>query len=216
MNQLISDVVNGTRNISSTTSSDGTGTSVTYNPTISGYVAPGGLIDSDVVLPALVQGTIPTITVEDTIKIVDALLNAVTEMYDEQTTYSKLGINTLLLGRPNLVMESKVLNAMDSAIMSGASQRLPTRTAREYIRTFADLVEVPSFAALPDNSSYADKRLAAVILDKDMCTEQIAWEAVESGRCHNEFATGYVYAGESTMSIWRGGPAAALLTDIAE
>lgn len=133
-------------------------------------------------------------------------------MSDETTTYSKLGINTLLLDKPYIVMEAKTLNAMDAAIMNGASQRLPTRTAREYVRTFGTLVELPGgFAALPDNATYDDSRLAAVVLDKDALTEQIAWEAVESGRCPNEFATGYVYAGESLMSIWRGAPAAALL-----
>lgn len=212
MRQLVSDVIDGTRTVTSTTSSDGTGTTVTYNPSITGYVASGGLIDSDVVISPLAEGSRPTISVDDTIAILDDLLNAVTEMSDETTTYSKLGINTLLLDKPYIVMEAKTLNAMDQAIMSGASQRLPTRTAREYVRTFATLVELPgAFAALPDNATYDDSRLAAVVLDKDALTEQIAWEAVESGRCPNEFATGYVYAGESLMSIWRGAPAAALL-----
>lgn len=215
MRQLISDVVDGTRTISSTTISNGSGTSVTYSPTITGYVSDDGIIQSDVVLPALTEGTKPTIDITDTMSMLDDLLNAVTEMSDETTRYSKLGINTLLLDRPYLVMESKVLNAMDAAVMAGASQRIPTRTAREYVRTFADLVEIPSFADLPTNTDYADARLAAVVLDRDSATEQIAWEAVESGRCPNEFATGYVYAGETLMSIWRGGPAAALLTKTA-
>lgn len=212
MRQLISDVVDGTRSISSTTSSDGTGTTVTYDPTITGYVSSGGLIDSDYVLPELTEGTRPVISIEDTMGMLDDLLNAVTEMKDETTTYSKLGINTLLLENPYIIMESKVLNSMDAAVMSGASQRLPTRTAREYVRTFGTLVEIPSFASLPTNATYDDSRLAAVILDKDSATEQIAWDDARVGQCPNEFATGYVYGGETLMSIWRGGPAAALLT----
>lgn len=213
MRQLISDVVDGTRSISSTTSSDGSGTTVTYDPTVTGYVSSGGLIDSDYVLPELQEGTRPVISVDDTIGMLDDLLNAVTEMQDESKTYSKLGISTLLMEEPYIVMESKVLNAMDAAIMNGASQRLPTRTAREYIKTFGTLVELKgSFAPLPTNATYDDSRLAAVVLDKDSLTEQIAWDDARVGQCPNEFATGYVYGGETLMSIWRGGPAAALLT----
>lgn len=166
MRQIVSDVIDGTRAVSSFTNSDSSGVSVDYNPTITGYVSSGGLIDSSVVIPELAMGSRPTISVEDTIAIADDLLNAVTEMHDQSTRYSKLGIDTSVPDtvQPYLVMESKVLNAMDSAVMSGAAQRLPTRTARDYIRTFADLVEIPSFAELPTNDAYADKRLGAVIL----------------------------------------------------
>lgn len=167
MTQLISDVIDGTRSISSTTVSDGTGTSVTYAPTITGYCATSAIMDSGVLLPALVQGTIPSISVSDTVTMLENLQNAATEMREDSPAYSKLGISTFVEEKPNLIMESKVLNAMDSAIMAGASQRLPTRTAREFVNTFADLVEIESFADLPTNAGYSDKRLAAVLLDKD-------------------------------------------------
>lgn len=218
MRQIVSDVIDGARAVSSFSNSDGSGVSVTYDPSITGYVAEGGLIDSDVVIPELAMGSRPVISVEDTVAIADDLLNAVTEMHDQSTRYSKLGIDTSVPDtvKPFLVMESKVLNAMDSAVMSGAAQRLPTRTARDYIRTFADLVEIPSFAELPTNAAYADKRLGAVILARDAATEQIAWEDAKSQPCADDFGTGYVYGGESALSIWRGAPAAALLVDRTE
>ena len=214
--QLLSDVIDGSRTISSTTQSDGNGTSVTYNPTIKGYA--GVVDDSQIVLAPLSQGTIPTFaSAQDALDLVKALQNAVTEMYEEDTTYSKMGISTFLLSRPLVFMETKTLNAIDNAwAMDGTYKGIPTKTAREFIREFADLTEIPGstgFASLPDNASYVDKRLFAVAIDRDSLSENILWENVEGQRCSKQRSTNYNYAGASTLSIYRGNPAYALLVD---
>lgn len=210
--QAISDVIDGTRSISSTTSSDGTGTSVTYNPTITGYA--GQVDDSGITLAPLVQGTIPTISGNDAVTMVTKLENAAAEMKEESTAYSKLNIDTFLLDRPLLIMETKVLNALDNAFaLNGTDKRIPTRSAREYMRVFADIVEIPAFAALPTNASYTDKSLHAVLLDKDSLTEAISWEDTEAQRCTKGRYTGYNLAGASVLSVYRGNPAYALLTN---
>ena len=220
MVQMISDVTAGTRSISSNSSSDGNGTSVTYTATCNPYVASSAIMDSQVVLPALVQGTIPTFAngITDVVTMLDMLQNAATEMREESTSYNRLGVTTHIEDRPWLIMESKVLNAMDSTVMQGASQRLPTRTAREFVRTFADLIEINSFADLPTpgagDPDTSNNRCAGVLLDKTAASEHVAWEASEAGRCHNNFSTGYVWSGESAMNIFRGAPAAALLVDL--
>lgn len=214
MVQLISDVIDGTRSVSSTTQSDGQGSSVTYNPTITGYA--GEVEDSGIVLPSLVQGTVPAFAnAQAALDIVKRLENAATEMREEGTAYSKAGINTFLLQKPNLIMESKVLNAIDNAwAMDGTFKGIPTKTAREYMSQFADIVEIPgSFAALPTNATYADKRLAAVLIDKDSCTEAIQWEDVEEQRCTLSRMTGMNFAGAEALAVYRGNPAYALLTD---
>lgn len=210
--QLISDVIDGTRSISSTENSDGTGSSVTYNPTIKGYA--GQVDDTGITLPSLVQGTIPTISGNDAVDMVTTLENAAAEMQEESTAYSALGIETFTLDRPLLIMETKVLNALDNAFaLNGTDKRIPTRSAREYMRVFADVVEIPAFAALPTNSNYTNKRLGAVLLDRDSLTEAISWEDVEAQRCTASRYTGYSAAGASVMAVYRGNPAFALLTD---
>ena len=214
--QLLSDVIDGTRSISSTTQSDGNGTSVTYSPSIKGYA--GVVDDSQIVLAPLSQGTIPTFaSAQDALDLVKALQNAVTEMYEEDTTYSKMGISTFLLSRPLVFMETKTLNAIDNAwAMDGTYKGIPTKTAREFIREFADLTEIPGstgFATLPTNANYTDKRLFAVAIDRDSLSENILWENVEGQRCSKQRSTNYNYAGASTLSIYRGNPAYALLVD---
>ena len=210
--QLISDVIDGTRSISSTENSDGTGTSVTYNPTIKGYA--GQVDDTNITLPALSQGTIPTISGADAVSIVTKLENAAAEMKEESTAYSALGIETFTLGRPLLIMETKVLNALDNAFaLNGTDKRIPTRSAREYMRVFADVAEIPAFAALPTNASYTNKRLGAVLLDRDSLTDMLQWEDVEAQRCTTSRYTGYSAAGASVMAVYRGNPAYALITD---
>ena len=213
--QLLSDVIDGTRSVSSTTQSDGNGTSVTYAPTITGYA--GEVDDSQIVLAPLAQGTIPTFaSAQDALDLVKALQNAVTEMYEEDTAYSKMGISTFLLSKPLVVMESKTLNAIDNAwAMDGTYKGIPTKTAREFIGSFGELVEIPGqgFASLPTNTNYVDKRLFAVAIDRDSLSENVLWENVEGQRCAKQRSTNYNYAGASTLSIYRGNPAYALLVD---
>lgn len=213
--QLLSDVIDGTRTVTSTTQSDGQGTSVTYNPTITGYA--GEVEDSNIVLAPLAQGTIPTFaSAQDALDLVKSLQNAVTEMYEEDTAYSKMSISTFLLSRPLIFMESKTLNAIDNAwAMDGTYKGIPTKTAREFIGSFGDLVEIPGqgFASLPTNASYTDKRLFAVAIDRDSLSENVLWENVEGQRCAKQRSTNYNYAGASTLSIYRGNPAYALLVN---
>lgn len=212
--QILSDVIDGTRSISSTDNSDGTGTSVTYSPTIKGYA--GAVEDLGFVLAPLAQGTPASFAqASDAMDMLIAIQNAATEMREEGTYYSALGINTFSLQKPNLVIEEKVLNALDKAwALDGAAKQIPTRTAREFLDTFCDVVSFPgAFADLPTNASYTDKRLAAVLIDKDSCTEAVAWEDVASQYCCKERMWGYNFGGASSMAIYRGNPACAFIAD---
>jgi hypothetical protein len=79
---------------------------------------------------------------------------------------------------------------------------------------YAEIVEMPgAFPDLPTNASYVDKRLAAVLIDRDSLTEAIAWDDVESQRCAKERLTGYNFGGAASLAIYRGNPACAFITD---
>ena len=209
--QLVSDVIDGTRSISSTESSDGTGTSVTYAPSIKGYA--GKIADTGIVMPALVQGTLPAFAnASDALSLCKTLQDHAAQMREEGTAYSKLGMNTFCLDAPLLIMETRVLNAMDNAwALDGAAKQIPTKTAREYLRGFAEIVEIPAFAELPANASYSNKRLGAVLIDRDSLSEQIAWDNVESLRCAEQRMTGYNLGGASALGVYRGNPACGVL-----
>jgi hypothetical protein len=102
--------------------------------------------------------------------------------------------------------------------MDGTYKGIPTKTAREFIggsSGFAELVEIPGqgFASLPTNASYTNKRLFAVAIDRDSLSENVLWENVEGQRCAKQRSTNYNYAGASTLSIYRGNPAYALLVN---
>lgn len=80
---------------------------------------------------------------------------------------------------------------------------------------FSEVVEIDSFASLPTNSSYTNKRLGAVLLDRDALIEKVEYADVESFRCTKERATGYSYQGSSALSIWRGDNSYAMLFNTA-
>lgn len=212
--QLISDVIDGTRSITSTDQSDGQGTTVTYSPTITGYA--GQVENSGIVLDELTQGTVPAFaSASDALDVVKKLENAAAEMQEEGTAYSALGISTFTLDRPLLIMETRTLNALDNAwSMDGTYQGIPTRTAREFMGRFADLVEIPKFAELPTNANYTGKRLGAVLLDRDSLTEAIQWADTEAQRCVKLRSTNYSMAGASALSVYRGNPAYAMTFDL--
>ena len=211
--QLISDVIDGTRAVASNDQSDGQGNAVTYSPNIKGYA--GVVEDTSIVMPELTAGTVPAFaSAQDALDFVKIAQDHAAEMMEESTSYNVLGVNTFCLDKPLFIAETRLLNALDNAwALDGSDKKIPTRTAREFIRTFSEIVEIPKFAELPTNASYTDKRLGAVLIDRDSLGEQIAWSDMESQRCVEQRMTGYNLGGASMLSVYRGNPACAILFD---
>lgn len=218
--QLISDVVDGSRTITSyTNSGDAASTAVTYNPTVSGYCK--SINRSGIYVPEIARGTPASIPdASSALQIAQGLKDMAADFGFSGNDLNNLGVETFTTGTPLLIMEKKVLNAMDNIFatenLAGESKGygyagFPTVSFRQYAREFAEIVEIDSFAALPTNTTYADMRLGAVLMDRDMLMENVQYADVESFRCTKERATGYDYQGSSTLSIWQGLDAHALL-----
>ncbi len=212
--QLISDVVSGTRSITSTDRSDGTGNEVTYAPTdIVGYAGKIGTPDITIGPPTI--GTPTVITDADAVKFVTEIEGIATDMREESTEFNTLGIETFALDKPYLIVEAKTLNALDNAWMvSGGFKGVPTKTAREYLARYADIVEITgAFPDIPTNDTYTNKRLGAVLLDRWALREYVEWANVETVRCVEDRSTNYSYQGSSIMGIYRGSPSYAMLVN---
>lgn len=221
--QLISDVIDGTRTISSATAfngvaAPGAAASVTYNPTITGYA---GLVEqSDAVLPPVEVGTGYTFpSAKDALNIANRIKAVAADFRFESTAFNKLGIQTFTTSEPLLIAETKVLDAMDNvfaeANVNGNGSNygyagFPTVSAREYIRQFvSDIIEIDSFAALPADPvdatvAYEGYNLKFVLIDRDAFVEIIKNQSVEGQRCAKKRMTGYNWQGQMIFSIWRG------------
>ena len=221
--QLVSDVIDGTRSISSKDSFNGVAAagaaaSVTYNPTITGYA---GLVEkNDAVLPPVEVGvgyTFPD--AKAALEIANRIKSVAADFKFESTAFNKLGIETFVTSEPLLIAETKVLDAMDNvfaeANVNGNGSNFgyagfPTVSAREYIRQFVgDIIEVDSFAALPTDPvdavvTYAGYNLKFVLIDRDAFVEIIKNQSVEGQRCAKKRMTGYNWQGQMIFSIWRG------------
>lgn len=229
--QLLSDVVDGVRSESSKNAFNGAVTktgsaSVTYNPAITGYA---GMVEkSNTVLPAIALGVQYRIASPiEALNICNRLKSIAADMKFESTAFNRLGIMSFTTSKPLLIMETKVLDAMDTVFAEYNAEGnangnygyagFPTVTAREYLSTFAQIVEIDSFAALPDNSSAsydyktAGYGLKAVLIDRDAFVEVIKNQSVEGQRCAKKRLTGYNWQGQSIFSIWRGVNSFALL-----
>lgn len=217
--QLLSDVVDGTRDIDSYTAFNGanapTGVSadVSYEPAIEGYA---GVVDKmdGIVMPMVEVGVRPSFaTPIEALKVANELKARAADFMFETAEYNVLGIDTFSTGVPLLIAEKKVLDAMDTvfaeANAAGSASGygyagFPTVSAREYLRQFAEIVEIDTFASLPINSDYAGYALHFVLIDRDAFIENVKWENAESMRCAKERATGTNWQGESILSIWKG------------
>lgn len=217
--QLLSDVVDGTRSIDSYTASNGVNApagvtaDVDYEPTITGYA---GVVDKmdDIVMPMVEVGVRPSFPSPiAALNVANELKARAADFVFETDEYNVLGIDTFSTGVPLLIAEKKVLDAMDTvfaeANAAGTASGygyagFPTVSAREYLRQFAELVEIDSFGSLPTNADYAGYALHFVLIDRDAFIENVKWENAESMRCAKERATGTNWQGESILSIWRG------------
>lgn len=222
---MLSDCVPGSRTISSYTASDGTGSSVTMNPTPDGYAGKVNL-DTYFTIPEITRGAMPALAASGGYSdVMDAVLvylqtleAAASDMRYPGSDYNLLGTDTFSGDRPWLIMETKVINQFDNAIANATTSNgygysgFPTKTAREYISRFADLIEIDAFAALPAYDSttyptsvdYTGDRLTAVLLDKDAPWLITKFNNMEGQRCAGERMYGYSARGEQDMAIFKG------------
>ena len=222
---MLSDCVPGSRTISSYTASDGTGSSVTMTSTPDGYAGKVNL-DTDFTIPEIARGSMPTLAASGGYSdVMDAVLvylqtleAAASDMRYPGSDYNLLGTDTFSGDRPWLIMETKVINQFDNAIANNTTSNgygysgFPTKTAREYISRFADLVEIDAFAALPaydsttypTSTDYSGDRLTAVLLDKDAPWLITKFNNMEGQRCAGERMYGYSARGEQDMAIFKG------------
>ena len=222
---LLSDCVPGKRTISSYTSSDGTGSAVTMTSTPDGYAGKVNL-DAKFTIPEISRGSTPTLSaaspyssvMEAVLIYLQTLEGAASDMRYPGNDYNALSTDTFSGDRPWLVMETKVLNQFDNEIANASTSNgygfsgFPTKSAREYIARFADLIEIDAFAALPahDNTTfpsstdYTGDRMTAVLLDKDAPWLITKFDNVEGQRCSQERGYGYSARGEQDMAIFKG------------
>lgn len=231
---MLSDCVPGTRTISSYTASDGTGSAVTMTSTPDGY-AGKVYANNKWTIPEIVRGSKPalanTTTGESVMDMVLQFLQQAESMVGDMrypgNDYNKLGTDTFSGDRPWMIMETKVLNEFDNVIANATTANgygysgFPTKTAREYIARFADLVEIDAFAALPsyDNTTfpgstdYTGDRMTCAILDKDAPWLITKFQNLEGQRCAGERMYGYSARGEQDMAIFKGVNSAVIITD---
>lgn len=229
--QLISNCVPGKHaSISSHTSSDGTGTSVTYSDTPAGWA---GVVKNhaDWVIPEVsALGTEPTIVTEVSggteldmvLDFLQEIKSLCAGMKYPSTSFNKLGRETFSTSL-NVVMETHVLDAFDRVIRDSGKNYYEGATSRGFINEISGvrLVEIPSFSAIPAydrttypaSTDYSGQRLACAIFDSDMPGIFTSEYSLESQRCMAERMTGYNLRAEQAWRMWTGSNGAVILCD---
>lgn len=261
MVQIISDVIDMSRTLTSSDSTDGTGTTVNYlmtsgdsaYGTIKGYA--GKVKQFDLIADHVTRNSDVKLTGtgagqdydagEEAFKFINGIQSAVRDMMIDAKDYNKLGVSTFCMNKPVAIFESKTLDALDATLVQkGEWKGFPTKSAREYLREFVDIIEIDSFAVLGDSASYKNYgdanatnvanattrtgagseqspyvysfgyRIGCVVLDRDACNEFITQETLESFRCAKARSTGYNWQGEDSFCVFRGVPSFVALVKV--
>lgn len=227
---IVSDVVPGSRTISSYESSIGSGTASNVTTKPEGYC---GVVKNhaDWVIPEIgAVDTEPTLknetAGETTYDMVHAFLaevrNLAGAMKYPSVSMNKLSRKTFSM-RKNVIMETNVLNAFDKVIADASDLYFEGKDARGFINGIdgVNLIEIDSFAALPaydsttypTSTDYTGQRIGAVIADEDVFGLITNWMNTESQRCMGERMTATNMQGEQILRAWHGAPAACILVD---
>lgn len=226
----IADCVPGKRSVTSTTTSLGNGTSVSYSAKPAGYLASGAVFATDIVLQKPTEGEALTISVPDQLEFLEKLRTIVRDMKDkESTTFNKLGVATFAGDKLRLVVPSKLLDAMDANFLINTGSPsitylgVPTRSARDVIGEIMGgrerIIEIAGFEDLPDYDSttyptstdYSAYNMMALIYTDGMF-KKIIKEAgnLEVARCAGARAYSYNYLERYMLVTLLGEPAAAI------
>lgn len=217
--QLFASVIDGTRTIAGTTSSDGTGDVTSYAVTVGGYA---GKVDKITqVIPTLTPGVAVEFDAAtgdaDVLEILNSFKNAKTWADYPSNEYAKglTAADEMVIGGTfNLIMETAILDAMDSMWTMSPTYKGISKSARDYIREFLGagrLVEIDVWPELPTNVTYADHRLLGVLIDSEAPREFVEWEDVAADYCMQERYTSYNYQGSGASGIFKGLPSYALV-----
>lgn len=215
--QIISDVCDGTKSINSKTQSDGSGNSVVYNPlSIKGYC--GTINKSNLVIAKPVIGALSTVTGPDALLYVQTLEGISADFKYECSSLNVLAVETFVVGKPLLIAETKVLNALDVAWTTASTgyKGVPTVSAREALNRFCDILEIDVFPDQPINVNYpiATDRIAAILMDPTGLKEIAKYGDVETFRNVEARATTYNFQGESILAIWAGANSYCLMSKL--
>ena len=197
--QVISDVIDGTRSISSNSKSDGTGDAVTYAPTVTGYA--GKVVDSvddfglDKAVAGVGVGYQPVFTTANATALLKGLKQIGREIAQEGTDYNLAGREVFAVGKPTLTIEAKVMDGLNYALMDGDQHKLgySSNGAMEFLSDAFEVKPIDAFADLPTNASYTGKRLGAVISTPGVFNEVTYKDSMESDRCMGRRSTIYDY-----------------------
>ena len=209
--QLISDIVDGTRKVASTTSSAGSETSVDYSPTIKGYA--GKIISSDLTIAAPSRGSALTATADDAKTLIDQTRSVARDLMYEGSDYVRLGVVSHCEEAPLCIMEAKTLDALDQAALAAQGPYSGSWTStpvRDSLRQYSTLVELDAFAPLPTAASTTGRRLGCVLMDRTAMLEELVHSSIEGQRCCDTRSTGYSWQGAEVLSISRLVPSCAI------
>ena len=230
---ILSDVCDGTKNVTSYINSNDPSSTAVYYPedgasaaagAVKGYAGDiqtagisNGVADTGV-------GSVPSFTTADAVALLKQIKMTARDMSIPSTDFNLAQREIHLEGKPNLVIEKKVMDALNYALMDGDQHKLGGYSdgATAFLQDAVEIKMIDTFGDLPANSALtvsnsetaidtADYRLGAILADPGLYREVTYMENMETERCMGRRSRIYDFQSEKAIFASTFLPSAAIL-----
>lgn len=219
--QIVSDIVSGTRNITSYTNSEDPESTAVYYPEngasaadgpVKGYVGNVQTADIDGTVAGVGVGSMPAFTTADAVALLKQIKANARDMAMPSTDFNLAGREIHVEGQPNLIIPKKVMDALNYALMDGDQHQLGGYSdgATVFLKDAVNIKLIDSFADMPSNDALAvtnsddtidtdDYAIGCILADNGLYREVNYLESMESERCMGRRSVIYDYVTEKAI-----------------
>ena len=217
--QIMSAIVPGKRNITSYENSEDPLSTAAYYPeggaaaadgNVKGYVGDVQLADISGTVGGVGVGSMPAFTTADAVALLKQIKATARDMAIPSTDFNQAGREIFVEGKPSLIIEKKVLDALNYACADGDQHKLfaYTKGASEFLSDAVEIKEIDSFGAMPSNAALAvgsttidtdDYSIGCILSDRSVYREVTYLESMESERCMGRRSTIYDFVSEKAI-----------------
>jgi hypothetical protein len=229
--QIMSQIVNGTRNITSYINSEDPLSTAAYYPeggasaapgNVKGYIGNVQLADITGSVAGVGVGSTPVFTTADAVALLKQIKSTARDMAMPSTDFNKAGREAFVEGKPNMIVAKKVMDALNYALMDGDQHKLGGYSdgATTFLKDAVEIKLVDDFGAMPTNAALTvgdstidtdDYNIGVILADPSVFREVTYLEDMESERCMGRRSTIYDYVTEKAIFASTFLPSSAIL-----
>lgn len=219
--QIMAQICDGTRNITSYQNSEDPLSTPVYYPeggasaapgNVKGYIGNIQVADISGTVADVGVGSMPAFTTADAVALLKQIKATARDMAMPSTDFNKAGREVHIEGKPMLIIPKKISDALNYALMDGDQHKLGGYSdgATAFLKDAVDIKLIDAFADMPVNAALAvdnsastidtdDYAIGCILADPSVYREVTYIENMESERCMGRRSRIYDFVSEKAI-----------------